>query len=166
MSKGKACPNRVPGIRRNKATETPFLLYILLPEKYKAADVSDKETEKQRNAENLTRKPQSLPAIWCCLLARLSSCPHVGDLYAALLTHPVGFGALSLSSLLPSVVSQQINVYGSSDVCQARASQPWGQESKGSRHSSHRGCHLVEGQTLSTSQHLPQPGVLSRGCAG
>lgn len=50
VSKGKACPNRVPGIRRNKATETHFLLYILLPEKYKAADVSDKETKKQRNA--------------------------------------------------------------------------------------------------------------------
>lgn len=48
-SKGKACPNRAPGMGRNKATPTHFLLYILFPENYKAADVSDKETEKQRN---------------------------------------------------------------------------------------------------------------------
>lgn len=39
-----------PETGKNKASQTHLLLYILLTEQYTAADVSNKETEKQRNA--------------------------------------------------------------------------------------------------------------------
>lgn len=49
-SKGTACPKGRPEMGRNEASRTHSLLRILLPEQYTAADVSNKETEKQRNA--------------------------------------------------------------------------------------------------------------------
>lgn len=49
-SKDVARPNRAAEIRRNGVSPEYFLFYILPPEQRRAADVSDKETEKQRKA--------------------------------------------------------------------------------------------------------------------